>query len=195
MRVRLPLVSLLFYLLLLLSDRSPVFPITLGAALLHELGHMTAAELCGVGITEIIVWPFGAEIRLDAPLRSYRRDFLIASAGAAFNAAAAGLLLLAPQGALREWSIAANLTLALTNLLPVEGLDGGGMLKSALCALASEEKADAVLRIFSFAGVFFMWLIAVYLFFVREGNPSLFLLSCALFFSVFIRGGQKGKTE
>lgn len=80
-KITLPLPSVLFYILLFLYDRSFLTAITFACAGAHELGHMAAARLCGVGITGMTLYPFGADIRLDSPLRSYRKDFFISSGG------------------------------------------------------------------------------------------------------------------
>ncbi len=194
-RIRIPFLSILFYAFLIVYDKSVFTLITLGAALLHELGHMAAAGLCGIGITEITVYPFGADMKLCNPLRSYRKDILISAAGVTLNAGTALFALIMPKGELREWIIACNLTLIVTNLIPVEGLDGGGILRGIICAVSSEEKADCILRGTSFAGLFFMWTAAVYILFVNNGNPSLFIISCALFVSVFVRDTHRKKTE
>ncbi len=195
MKIRIPFPSILFYAFLIIYDKSIFTLITLGAALLHELGHMTAAGLCGIGITEITVYPFGADMKLNHPLRSYRKDIIISAAGAAVNAAAALSALLMPASELREWIIACNLTLVITNLIPVEGLDGGGILRGIICIISNGEKADSTLKATSFAGLFLMWTAAVYILFVNNGNPSLFIISCALFVSVFVRDTHRKKTE
>ncbi len=194
-KIALPLGSALFFLLLILFGRSVDTLILLFFALFHEAGHATAAALCGVEIEKITLYPFGADMRLSSPLRSYGKDLFISSAGALANLLAAAVFFFFGKGPRADWAVACNLTLALTNLFPVEGLDGGGILRAALCLLFGEKKAETALAVSSFFGVVLMWAAAVYIFFVGNGDPSLFLLSCALFSSLFLRGKYRGKTE
>ena len=186
-KITIPLPSVLFYILLFLCDRSVLTAMTFACAGIHELGHMAAAHLCGVGITGMTLYPFGADIRLDSPLRSYRKDLFISSAGIAVNLALAAIACAIPDGELGRSLIYINLTLAAANLVPIDGLDGGGMLRAGLSLAFSPETAARVLRFTSFAGLMIMWGASVYIFFVKNGNPSLFVISCTLFACLYLK--------
>ena len=80
----------------------------------------------------------GAEMELRRPL-SYPREALCALAGPGVSLALAWLGHMLPGGALFA---GINLVLALFNLLPVSGLDGGRALNCALCALCGPEAAE-----------------------------------------------------
>lgn len=123
--------------MLFLYDRSFLTAITFACAGAHELGHMAAARLCGVGITGMTLYPFGADIRLDSPLRSYRKDFFISSAGIAVNLALAAISRAIPAGEVGRALIYVNLTLAAANIVPIDGLDGGGMLRAGMSLVFS----------------------------------------------------------
>jgi len=123
-------------------------------------------------------------MRRSLALRSYRTDLVIAASGAAVN-----LLLAGVGGALKnEVLIACNLLLAAVNLLPVAGLDGGAIL-IALAGMGGW-RGERLVKITSFVGLFFLWLAAVYILLIAGGDPSLFLLACGLFTSVFLRGKE-----
>lgn len=186
-KITLPLPSVLFYILLFLYDRSVLTAITFACAGAHELGHMAAARLCGVGITGMTLYPFGADIRLDSPLRSYRKDFFISSAGIAVNLALAAISRAIPAGEVGRALIYVNLTLAAANIVPIDGLDGGGMLRAGMSLVFSPVAAARVLRFTSFAGLLIMWGASVYIFFVKNGNPSLFVISCTLFACLYLK--------
>ena len=187
-KLKIPPISLLLFLFPFLFERG-IFAVTaLGAALIHELGHIFAASLCRVSITEITLYPFGADIRLSSPLRSYKKDVIISVAGAVVNLIAAFFSFFLPDGELREWIVASNVVLAVTNLLPIKGLDGGGIFYALMSGIFSPEKAEKSLRGLSFLGIFLMWAASVYIFFVANGNPSLFVVACGLFYTVFVRG-------
>lgn len=186
-KIKIPAISLFLFLFPLLFERKIFALITLGAALIHEMGHIFTASLLRVSVTEITFYPFGADIKLDSPLRSYKKDILISASGAAANLAAAFFSLFLPFGELKFFSIASNLVLAVTNLLPIQGLDGGGIVYAFLSQVFSSDTAEKVLRRLSFGGIFLMWTVSVYIFFVENGNPSLFIIACGLFFTVFLR--------
>ena len=156
--------------------------LTVISALFHEIGHYGAACALGVRVEQITVYPFGADMRLSPGLRSYRVDLLIAAAGAAVNLLLAGVGYWLKNGSL----IACNLLLAGVNLLPIKGLDGGAILL-ALTELGGG-RGDRLVRITSFFCVFLLWLAAVYILLIVDGDPSLFVLACGLFVSIFLRG-------
>ena len=183
-KIRIPWYSVLFWLLLMLWEPQGELLLPFLCALLHELGHYGAACALGVGVERITVYPFGADMRLSLALRSYRTDLVIAASGAAVN-----LLLAGVGGALKnEVLIACNLLLAAVNLLPVAGLDGGAIL-IALAGMGGW-RGERLVKITSFVGLFFLWLAAVYILLIAGGDPSLFLLACGLFTSVFLRGKE-----
>lgn len=138
-------------------------------------------------ITGMTLYPFGADIRLDSPLRSYRKDFFISSAGIAVNLALAAISRAIPAGEVGRALIYVNLTLAAANIVPIDGLDGGGMLRAVMSLVFSPVAAARVLRFTSFAGLLIMWGASVYIFFVKNGNPSLFVISCTLFACLYLK--------
>ncbi len=143
---------------------------------LHELGHSLVAQLFGVKVYDITLWPIGGVARLaKLPERPYQ-EFLITAAGPAVNILLAiGLSMLAlawigPAALIRlftsPWELeslassmsgqalvlllaANNAVLALFNLLPAFPMDGGRLLRSLLAAVLPFGKAT---RIASIAG-------------------------------------------
>jgi membrane-associated protease RseP (regulator of RpoE activity) len=110
------------------------------AMLIHELGHLAAARMCGVGASELgIGWgprlcgvrvggvelklhalPVGAYVRLDMEelqRRSLSRQVFVLLAGILVNLVAAEL-------ARGTWFGAMNFLLAATNILPLYQQDG-----------------------------------------------------------------------
>lgn len=143
---------------------------------LHELGHSLVAQLFGVKVHDITLWPIGGIARLSKmPERPYQ-EFLITAAGPAVNIfLALGLITLAvlwitPAGMARlitsPWALqslfsemsgqalllllaANNALLAVFNLVPAFPMDGGRLLRSLLAALMPFRRAT---RIASFVG-------------------------------------------
>lgn len=136
--------------------------LTMLAALLHEAGHLLTARLLGVGVSEITLLPLGADIKFSR-LTTYREDILTGISGAAANILSA--LLLLPLGAhpTVRYFICSNLALAAINLLPVDTLDGGTVLRGILSARMPEKTASAVMTALSAASLSVLWLCSVYL--------------------------------
>ncbi len=197
-KIRIPWYSLLFWLFLIFRAPTAGTFLTLGSALIHEGGHLAAAFLTGVPVERITVYPFGADIRFGPGLRSYRDDIVTVSAGAAANLLLAGIGLLI-GGAPGRFLTVGNLLLAGLNLMPIEGLDGGTLLTTVLTLAGRGDAAPVAIRISSFFCLFGLWLAAVYILLIRDGDPSLFVLACGLFSSIFLRRkkaeGYRGKSS
>ncbi|MEG1850200.1 MAG: hypothetical protein RR197_06540, partial [Oscillospiraceae bacterium] len=101
----------------------------LGAALLHELGHGLAIWRCGGRLERLEIGLFGATMLPRFPtVCPISREMLIL-----FGGPAAGLLAGALGLACHNERLAlTNLALSGFNLLPIEGLDGGSLLRLAL---------------------------------------------------------------
>ncbi len=143
---------------------------------LHELGHSLVAQLFGVKVHDITLWPIGGIARLSKmPERPYQ-EFLITAAGPAVNIfLALGLIILAvvwitPAGIIRlissPWELqtlfssmsgqtlvlllaANNALLAVFNLVPAFPMDGGRLLRSLLAVALPYRSAT---RVASFVG-------------------------------------------
>lgn len=139
--------------------------------LLHELGHSLAAQLFGIHVTEITLWPLGGLAHIAGmPKRPYQ-EFIMTAAGPATNILVALLLSLVaaawlgPDGLLTlaasPWLlrdlmssasaeallltlIANNVLLAVFNLIPAFPLDGGRMLRAMLAAVLPQRWATLV---------------------------------------------------
>ena len=134
---------------------------------IHELGHLLAARLCGIGATELgLGWgpklfemnvrgvrfkmhllPVGAYVRLDMKelqARPLVQQVFVLLAGVLVNLAAAG----ATQG---SWFSLMNLLLAASNLLPLYQQDGWKCGMVMLRALL-ERRSSLVEWTFTVAG-------------------------------------------
>ena len=135
---------------------------------LHELGHSLVAQLFGVRVQDITLWPIGGVARMvKMPERPYQ-EFLITAAGPATNVlltvglGALALVWIGPGQLLRlvttPWLLnrflsqmdgqsllllltANNAILALFNLIPAFPMDGGRLLRSVLAAFLPYPKA------------------------------------------------------
>lgn len=116
----------------------------LSAVLLHECGHLAAFLWLGLRFPELHCGP--SVLRLQAKnLLTYRQEALIAAAGPALNLIVCLILLIG----LRSFCFGAaiHLGLALINLFPADGTDGGRLLSSLLCLHCKIDRAEHICRI------------------------------------------------
>ncbi len=103
--------------------------LVLGAAAVHEGGHLLVLRLWGAKVTGFRLSAFGAAIEADCARLSYARELSAVLAGPAANLLCA--LGLARLGVPWTAFIGANIVLCVYNLLPVRPLDGGRALELA----------------------------------------------------------------
>lgn len=198
-------VSPFFVLLLaafLFVDGTGFALLLLFAAALHEAGHLIALKSCGVGIEEISLRAFGIEMTTgDTRYIPYRSELMIAAAGPAINLLALIVTLGAVAAVGPFWGalffVACNAALAIINLMPVSGLDGGRILAAVLLPSLGPPRADRVLAVVSAvssgivagAGLWLLWvtkynfslaMIGAYLIARRAFGPAPLLQKCSL---------------
>ncbi|MBA3870836.1 MAG: site-2 protease family protein [Anaerolineae bacterium] len=174
---------------------------------LHELGHCVAAQYYGVPVTQIVLLPIGGVAQLEHIPEKPVQELVIASAGRLVNVVIAivlylahlafgigglegdpmGLLMGVGQGGINatfNYVFAANLFLALFNLIPSFPLDGGPVLRALLATRLDYKRATVIAVSIGQS----MAVLAGLLGFL-EGD--LFLLLIALF--VYTGAGQEGQ--
>ncbi len=180
-RIRITPSAMVGILLFLVAERSVWVCLAIGAAVLHEGGHLLAARFLRVEIRGIEINGFGVKILLGDGLLSYRDEALIAAAGPAVNLLCVFLLL----PFLRRWPSAdrllffasASFLLAVINLLPLRGFDGGRLLGCAFARFFGPVSAGRILRPIHAVCSVFVWCGAVSLYLVSRQNISLLVLS------------------
>ena len=179
----------------LLADPRMALPCLLAAAF-HECGHLLAARLLHVPLSELRLDLFGARISVSSGLISYRAEFFLCAAGPLFSFLLAELLSLpclsaatlgdgALAGLLPELRDASRF-LGILNLLPVRGFDGARMLGALLGAVTSPGLAETVDRLCTGFFLLLLWGISVYLLLLTGGGLTLFVFSAGLFCKVFL---------
>ncbi len=136
----------------------------MAAAVLHELGHITAAWGLGVRVRRLRVDLFGARMELEG-LLSYGQEFFTAAGGPLVNFLCAALIY--PFAHRGDWPwgslfLGASLVLGGVNLLPVGTLDGGRMLRSGTAFLWGDRVSTALWRGTTVVFLGLLWLFAVY---------------------------------
>lgn len=118
------------------------------SAVIHESGHLAAMLLSeGVSVDRISVGVCG--LRIQSRNAALSRPWpIICVAGVIANLCAfivISLLLLLIDSSFCRILASANLLLGALNLLPVEAMDGGQLLRILLCKRLPPERCDAIL--------------------------------------------------
>ena len=159
------------------------------AALLHELGHVAMAAVCGIRLRECQIGIYGAGLVPDGGVYSYGQEIALCLAGPLVNllCASVGLWFLNENaGAFWANFVFSSLALGLLNLLPIRGFDGGRILGAFLLRFCSARTVECVTAVLSFLCVFLLWCCSVYLLIRFVASLSLFIFSLSLFSRIFL---------
>ena len=155
------------------------------AAVIHELGHILAAKLCGVRSWRLGLKAGGALITFDFSRLSYMREVFVHLAGPAFGVMAA-LFSVIFFGERAEYFAGVSLSMALVNLLPVSGFDGGGIFSAVVSMFCLPDLSYRICRAVSFCTSAVLWG-AVVLFEIKYGaNIGLLAFTVAICMRNFI---------
>lgn len=159
----------------------------LGAAAVHELGHITVLLLYGAPLKQLKIGLLGALLTADRSGISYGQELLALLAGPLVNLICAAVLIAPARSAPGLYSIiGANVALGIFNLLPIRPLDGGRVLELLVTwkfGPLTGERIAAVTGIVFAGGLggFLIWL-------MQMSGGNLWLIPPAVgLLSVFIR--------
>lgn len=188
MKFKISYFTLMLYLSLLLSgDRSLLM--TMFSALLHELGHLCAAAMRGIRVSEMNITVTGARIKLVG-LYSYSDEIIVSLFGPLVNLLSVVVVNSIFNGFIVNYDVyvfvASSLTLAITNLFPIKSFDGGRILNALLLKHLSVRVSDIILTITSTASLFLIWTISVYFLLKNASSLSLFVFSISIFLDIFM---------
>ena len=204
---------------MIISDRAEILFLYIISATLHECGHLLAAKLMKIKITEIKFEFSGVRICTDERLLSYKSEFLLAAAGpfASFICVTLSIAYLSHfgigiktasllteaflfngeytnVGAVGVFAVSALLQGGI-NLLPVSTFDGGRMLYCIIAMIFSERAAQCFLDVFSSMCALILWIVALYLLIRIGSGLGIYVFATCLFAStaknVFERSKKK----
>jgi Zn-dependent protease len=190
------------------------------SVLLHELGHALVARGHGTVTSEIVLYPFGGVARLKG-LGAPKQELATSLAGPAVNVLIAvalfiGLRLtgnwvpperLTPENLnLVARLMAANIALAVFNLLPAFPMDGGRVLRSLLArrlgmvrgTVVAASIGQALAILFGLAGLIignFILMFIAFFVFVSAGQEVVFQRSLALMRGQRVRDAMVSRFE
>ncbi|MBO5701528.1 MAG: site-2 protease family protein [Clostridia bacterium] len=189
--LRIGILPAIILILMLVFQPSGIVLSSLGAAVLHELGHMLAAAILGIPMRSLDVGMFGASLKVRGSLISYPKEFLLCAAGPAMNFLSAIVVIILSERRgyfteISEWFASVSLMLGVLNLIPAEGFDGGRMLSVAVTSLFGPRVSAKLLSFSTFMSILLLWMLSVWLL-IRFGTSlSLFIFTLSLFYRLFI---------
>ncbi|MDO4316425.1 MAG: peptidase M50 [Oscillospiraceae bacterium] len=162
----------------------------LGAAAVHELGHLLVLRRLGTRVTGLRIGMLGAVLETDSGRLSYGGELLAVLAGPAANLLCA--LLLAALGGSR-WAVpvGAHLVLGAFNLLPVGPLDGGRALYLLAAWSAGPAAAEWAVRWIGAASAVSLAAVVGWLMWRTGGSLWLLPAAAGLLWAA-APGGEKG---
>ena len=189
--LRIGVLPALILILMLIFQPSEIVLTSLGAAVIHELGHMIAAALLGIPLRSLEVGMFGASLKMRGALISYPKEFLLCAAGPAMNFLSAIVIVILSERRgyyteTGEWFASVSLMLGVLNRMPAEGFDGGRMLSVVISSIFGPRVSSKLLSLSTFLSILTLWMLSVYLL-IRFGTSlSLFVFTLSLFYRLFI---------
>ena len=180
MRIRITPGAILLFLVMLLTKDQLFFAGVLAAAV-HECGHLLAAWALGIRLQLLELDVGGARILPAGQLPSYRAEGLLAGAGPVASLLLAFIIPLNGAGfflLLRS----STLSLALFNLLPITGFDGGRVLCALLSPRLGVGRAKALCDVCSYFSLLLLFSLFACLV-LRYGESMLLGMLCAMLFA------------
>ncbi len=191
----------------LISERLDAFAIYLLSALMHELGHLAAAKLLQIDISEISLDHTGVRICTDNSLISYKKEIILAASGPAVNFM---MIVLSVWGfsvsgvdltevcklcesflfdgkptyiGCGAFFALSSILQGVLNLLPIRTYDGGRILHCTTALFLGERAADTVTDLCSVLTAFVFWTVSLYLLLRVASGLGIYVFAVGIFLS------------
>lgn len=212
-RVRFGMGGVLMIAAMMISDRAEMIGIYMFSAALHELGHLIAAKLLKIEISEINFGFSGVRIVTEERLTSYKKELLLAMSGPLANILVFSAILVSSiirksgaEGMFAEFNgilsggamslegaasflAISSLVQAIMNLLPVKTFDGGRILHCSMAELFGDRAAERAVEICSALSAFFLWTVALYLMIRVASGLGIYVFAACIFVSMISEDG------
>ncbi len=175
--------------IMLLTDKTGYMLPALFAVFMHEIGHLFMMWVVDCAPKRIKLIP--ASIQITTPFQKrYRNDILIAASGPIVNIILFLTLyfnFLAFGNQITLYFALLNLIIALFNLLPVKGLDGGTILYCILAKFKGCEKAALILKIITLVLAALIIVMAITLSLRGKFNISFYIMGIYLLITSLLK--------
>ncbi len=165
----------------------PYFLICYVSMFIHELCHMAAALIIGLVPEKIKLQPYGVSLTLkNKIIYSIYDEVVLYLSGPCANIVIALLtIIIFRRSTYIDYFYVCNIMLFFMNILPVEPLDGGSLLKKILMRYTGIKTAGKIMRVTSI--VFFVLFISIGMWIIyRTGfNISVLLVAVLLLINAF----------
>lgn len=149
------------------------------AMAIHEAGHILTARMLGISCRRFRTSWFGTVLTFDFSHTTYLREAAVHLSGALFGMASAVLARIL-LGGRADFYLGASVVLSCVNLLPITGLDGGGVLQCVLSQFFLPDTVDRAARAVSFCAMLLLWTAVLWIELRVTPNFSLLLFTLAL---------------
>lgn len=167
---------------MLVVDRTGLVLPTLFAVFIHESGHLLAMWAADCQPKEVKLIPASVQIVRPFSPKRYGETAITVCGPAAnlllFGVLSANYFIFKSEQSLTFGIL--NLVIAIFNLLPVSGLDGGTLLCEALSHFTDPYRAEGIVRIITAVFAVIMFLLGVYLWASGTVNISVFIIAVYL---------------
>ena len=191
-RLKISIFGILMILILIFGDNYKYTVVALCAALAHESGHIIAALILKMKLDGFTLNILGARIGISLPMYSYKKELLLSLSGPIANITSGIISLCIYKSSVTQTNTyllfftIASFFLAILNLLPIKGFDGGRIFVCFLAPLSGAYTPEIWLGRLSFLFIFLLWVISVYLMLRIGSSLTLFVFSTALFAELFL---------
>ncbi len=184
-RVKISFLLIVLLALFAFCDKSGLMLLAISAAIIHELGHIVAAELLDLGVKELYFAPVGIRMILKKPLSivNTSRKIAVLSAGCAVNLVLFAVFMLFSQ----KKAALIQLITALFNFLPAGTLDGGRILYEILSIKLDVGRVQKIADLVSLFSAAVLFLLGSLVLIYSEYNFSLLITSIYLAITVIMR--------
>ena len=200
-KLKISILSIIWIGFLIISKTPFIIPLLFAVAL-HESGHLLCAAILKIKIQRFDLSLLGARIKTYNTL-SYTDELIFALGGPllgalgfafTFKYSISNLTIPFCQSFLLPLSIL-SLCLSIFNLLPINSLDGGRILKCVLCLIFSLDSAEKIMRFTSFLTLLSLWSFSVYMMLKISTGLPMFIFCLIFFTKCFIKSIKNGDLE
>ena len=154
---------------------------------LHELAHLIAALCIGLKSSHIVLYPFGANLKLKNTLiYSFADEIILYISGPLLNAFIAVLsIFMVKYGKIWNYIYWNNLALFLFNLLPISPMDGGILLKKFLTRKMGYRIGEKIIKVISVIMITGLIIAEIILIQISKFNFSIIFICVFLIGNIF----------
>ena len=175
-------------LLTLAFTSAEYFPALVGSVSIHELGHIIAAKIRHIKLSEMKLSIFGASLHTQKQLFSYADEIILCIGGPLANLLSVVVCILI--GKTQSLFFMSSIALGTLNMFPIHGFDGGRILSAFLSIYFSPKTTVILCKIISFTILLIMWCVSVYFLLRSSATMTMFIFSIFMFGKIFISDSQ-----